>query len=70
MLFRAALHPPVLGYVETYGGFFYDDRVPAAVRVGLRVADALVLPHAEARALVEALYRAVPPEGYTERPAP
>ncbi len=26
MLFRVALHPPALGYVETYGGFFYDDR--------------------------------------------
>jgi hypothetical protein len=67
MLFRIALHPPVLGYVETYGGFFYDDRSPEAVRVGLRGGGEVVLAHAEAMRLVEALYRAVPAEGYTER---
>lgn len=67
MLFRIALHPPVLGYVETYGGFFYDDRVPEGVRVGLRGGGEVVLAHAEALRLVEALYRAIPPEGYTER---
>jgi hypothetical protein len=67
MLFRVALHPPVLGYVETYGGFFYDDRAPEAVRVGLRGGGEVVLRHAEAVRLVEALYRAVPPDGYTER---
>jgi hypothetical protein len=67
MLFRVALHPPVLGYVETYGGFFYDDRAPGAVRIGLRNGGEVALPHAEAMHLVEALYRAVPPEGYTER---
>jgi hypothetical protein len=67
MLFRIALHPPVLGYVETYGGFFYDDRAPEAVRIGLRDGGEVVLPHAEAMHLVEALYRAVPPEGYRER---
>ena len=67
MLFRIALHPPVLGYVETYGGFFYDDRSPGAVRVGLRGGGEVVLAHADAMRLVEALYRAVPAEGYTER---
>jgi hypothetical protein len=67
MLFRIALHPPVLGYVETYGGFFYDDRAPEGVRVGLRGGGEIALAHAEALRLVEALYRAVPPEGYTER---
>jgi hypothetical protein len=67
MLFRIALHPPVLGYVETYGGFFYDDRAPEGVRVGLRGGGEVVLAHAEAMGLVEALYRAVPPDGYTER---
>jgi hypothetical protein len=66
MLFRIALHPPVLGYVETYGGFFYDDRAPEAVRVGLRGGGEVVLVHAEAMRLVEALYRAVPADGYTE----
>jgi len=67
MLFRIALHPPVLGYVETYGGLFYDDRSPGAVRVGLRGGGEVVLAHADAMRLVEALYRAVPAEGYTER---
>jgi hypothetical protein len=67
MLFRITLHPPVLGYVETYGGFFYDDRAPEAVRVGLRGGGEVVLAHAEAMRLVEALYRAVPAAGYTER---
>ncbi len=26
MLFRVALHGFAIGYVETYGGFYYDDR--------------------------------------------
>ena len=67
MLFRIALHPPVLGYVETYGGFFYDDRAGGSVRLGLRGGGEVVLGHEEAMRLVEVLYRAVPPEGYTER---
>jgi hypothetical protein len=70
MLFRIALHPPVLGYVETYGGFFYDDRRLDAVRIGLRGGGEIVRSHAEAMRLVEALYRAVPPDGYTERIGP
>jgi hypothetical protein len=67
MLFRITLHPPVLGYVETYGGFFYDDRTPDAVRIGLRAGGEVRLSHADAMTLVEAMYRAVPAEGYTER---
>ena len=35
MLFRLALHGFALGYVETYGGFFYDDR-GTAIRLGVR----------------------------------
>jgi hypothetical protein len=67
MLFRITLHPPVLGYVETYGGFFYDDRTAGSVRIGLRTGGEVRLSHAEAMALVEAMYRAVPAGGYTER---
>jgi len=67
MLFRVALHRPLLGYVETYGGFFYDDRSSDGVRLGLRDGGAVTLGREEADAVVEALYRAVAPEGYTER---
>lgn len=35
-LFRIALHGLRLGYVETYGGFFVDDRGGGDVRFGLR----------------------------------
>jgi hypothetical protein len=69
MLFRIALHRPMIGYVETYGGFFYDDRPTpdGTVRIGLRGAQPLAFAPDEALALVEALYRAVAPERYTER---
>ncbi len=67
MLFRIALHPPVLGYVETYGGFFYDDRTAGRARIGLRTGGEVQLSHPDAMALVEAMYRAVPADGYTER---
>ena len=66
MLFRIALHRPLLGYVETYGGFFFDDRA-AEVRIGLRGGADIALAPAEALELVEAMYRAVAPEGYRER---
>jgi len=68
-LFRIGLHRPALGYVETYGGFFYDDRraADAGVAIGVRGGEPLVLAHDAALALVEALYRAVAPDGYTER---
>ncbi len=69
MLFRITLHRPLLGYVETYGGFFFDDRRQASegISVGLRGGDRVTLPPAEAMSVVEALYRAVAPEGYTEQ---
>ena len=69
MLFRIALHRPLLGYVETYGGFFYDDRpAPGGLeRVGLRGGRAISLAPEPMRALIESLYRAVAPEGYGER---
>ncbi len=58
-------------YAETYGGFFVDDRDPA-VRIGLRLpfgepAEVLV-PRGEALGVLERLYCAVAPVGYTERP--
>jgi hypothetical protein len=61
MLFRVALHGFALGYVETYGGFYYDDRDGWAfgVRGGSRAAID--------RDDVESLYRAVAPPGYRER---
>jgi len=78
MLFRIALHTavddarrlerprPCFGYVETYGGFFYDDR-DGAFRLGLRGADATVeiAPDALVDTLAR-LYSAVAPEGHTE----
>lgn len=69
MLFRAALHRPLLGYVETYGGFFFDDRRQAreGITMGLRGGDRVTLPSPEALSLVEGLYRAVAPEGYAEQ---
>jgi hypothetical protein len=66
MLFRVALHRPLLGYVETYGGFFFDDRAPLH-RFGVRGGGAIELPPPESLAFVEALYRAVAPDGYSER---
>jgi len=69
MLFRVVLHRPALGYVETYGGFFYDDR-SGRERVGLRAGGEITeitLAATEMRELLESTYRAVAPEGYTER---
>ncbi len=68
-LFRTTLHRPLLGYVETYGGFFFDDRRHASegISLGLRGGDRVTLPPRDALSLVEALYRAVAPDGYTER---
>jgi len=67
-LFRITLHRPLLGYVETYGGFFFDDRLQASegISLGLRGGERITLPAPEALSLVEALYRAVAPEGYSE----
>jgi hypothetical protein len=70
MLFRVLLHPPVLGYVETYGGFFYDDRTigRGETKLGLRGGESVTLTDPTvARALVDRIYRAVAPETYVER---
>ncbi len=64
-LFRLGLHDYRVGYLETYGGFFYDDR--GGYRLGLRSGGELRLPLEELKPLVESLYRAVAPEGYVER---
>jgi hypothetical protein len=69
MLFRIALHDMRLGTVETYGGFFVDDR--DEVELGLRTAETragVTIPRERALAAIEALYRAVAPAGYRERP--
>jgi len=65
MLFRLALHGFRLGYLETYGGFYYDDR--DGYRLGLRGGGALTLARGELEVVVDQLYRAVAPPGYTER---
>ena len=72
MLYRLALHGLRVGYAETYGGFFIDDRDDAVVRFGLRGAKGEVPATVEVsreRALetIERLYRAVAPPGYRER---
>lgn len=65
-LFRVALHGYAIGYLETYGGFFYDDR-EGVTRIGLRDRGFVTVPRGEVPALVERLYRAVAPPGYVER---
>ncbi len=65
MLFRIALHGYALGYVETYGGFFYDDR-GGVYRLGVRGAGSVELARGELEPIVQSLYRAVAPEGYRE----
>lgn len=69
-LFRLGLHGLCLGYVETYGGFFVDDRGVEPLRVGLRIGAtraSSLLRRDAALAFFERLYRAVAPAGYTER---
>ena len=71
-LFRVGLHQLRLGYVETYGGFFADDRGAGPIAFGLRRGrerDTVTVSRDEALGFVERLYRAVAPPGYTERPA-
>ena len=71
-LFRIGLHRLRLGYVETYGGFFVDDRGEGPVSIGLRSGAeraAIAVPRSDALAFCERLYRAVAPRGYVERPA-
>ncbi len=78
-LYRIALHTavadaervaprPCLGHVETYGGFFYDDR-DGAFTFGLRGADEVVTLAPEALLpSLAAAYAAVAPEGHHEDP--
>jgi len=68
MLFRVLLHGFALGYVETYGGFYYDDR-EGHYRLGVRGHGHLALTREEIAWAVPQLYRAVAPAGYTERPS-
>ena len=65
MLFRVALHGYAIGYLETYGGLFYDDR--GGYRMGVRGLGEVAIGAGELPAIVEALYRAVAPAGYVER---
>ena len=65
-LYRLPLHDYRLGYLETYGGFFYDDR-GADIRFGVRDKDSTVIPKKEVTRALELVYRAVAPLGYCER---
>jgi hypothetical protein len=71
MLFRLALHGYALGYIETYGGFFYDDQprddAKGRYHLGIRGGGHVTLSRSEVEEVVERLYRAVAPNGYTER---
>jgi hypothetical protein len=67
MLFRVALHACAIGYVETYGGFYYDDR-EGVYRLGLRGQGHVDLGREAMLAAIQRLYRAVAPPGYTEHP--
>ena len=66
MLFRVALHGYQMGYVETYEGFFVDDR-GVRYRLGARGVGEVVLERPATAGAVERLYGAVAPEGYVER---
>jgi hypothetical protein len=61
LLFRLALHGFRLGRVETYGGFFAADHEDG-VTIGVPGTSAVARPEE-----IERLYRAVAPDGYTER---
>ena len=72
MLHRVALHGLRVGYAETYGGFFVDDR-DVMVRIGVRggkdTKPAFVeVSRERAPETIERMYRAVAPPGYRERP--
>jgi hypothetical protein len=61
LLYRVALHGFSLGYLETYGGFFVDDR--DGLHVGLRGSARVAIEPGD----IERLYRAVAPIGHRER---
>jgi hypothetical protein len=64
MTYRLALHAYRVGYLETYGGFFYDDR--DGHRIGLRGVGSISLEPTLMADQLERLYRAVAPPGYVE----
>ncbi|MCA9645470.1 MAG: hypothetical protein KC492_32490, partial [Myxococcales bacterium] len=64
-LFRLGLHGYQIGYLETYGGFFYDDQ--GGHRLGVRGLGSIDIAPENIRDTVERLYRAVAPPGYVER---
>jgi hypothetical protein len=66
MLYRIALHGYALGYVETYGRFYCDDR-DGGLRIGVVGQGSVMVAREDRDRVVEALYRAVAPEGYRER---
>lgn len=65
-LFRLPLHGFAVGYLETYGGFYYDD-AGGELRLGVRDGGSIALDRDAMLDAVERLYRAVAPVGYTER---
>lgn len=65
LLFRVALHNYRLGYVETYGGFYYDDSA-GEHRLGLRGQGHVEVSSTEIAGVLQTLYRAVAPPGYHE----
>lgn len=67
LLYRLALHGYRLGYVETYEGFFVDDRGDGPITIGVRNVGQVEVSRKKAPALIERLYRAVAPPGYVER---
>ncbi|NLE47561.1 MAG: hypothetical protein GX614_04100 [Sandaracinaceae bacterium] len=68
-LFRWPLHRYRLAYLETYGGLYTDDRGEDAI-IGLRGGDSVSIHKDELTPIVEALYRAIAPPGYTEELLP
>ncbi len=69
MLHRVALHGVRVGYAETYGGFFVDDRGDE-VQMGVRLesgSTAVTVARNDALEVIERMYRAIAPPGYRER---
>lgn len=64
-LFRWPLHRYRLSYLETYGGLYTDDRGECAI-IGLRGGEQISLDKSDLTLIVESLYRAIAPPGYTE----
>jgi len=62
-LFRLALHDLRLNTIETYGGLAFDDSTDLVIRGKTSV----TVPRGDALGVIERVYRAVAPAGYTER---